>query len=126
MTPPAARTQVSTIPCSSRRDARDFESSPARHGPGTGIPRTKAALSPPSPETIQSTPPTAPTPAPSRPSATPPSPRKNAARPPAALSICLLPQQWLPFVDDYRTLCIAPPPTVRAVFERVGELALAM
>ena len=29
---------------------------------------------------------------------------------------------WLPIVGAYRTLCIAPPPGVRAVFESIGEL----
>jgi hypothetical protein len=29
---------------------------------------------------------------------------------------------WLPIVDAYRTICIAPTPEARAVFEAVREL----
>ena len=32
--------------------------------------------------------------------------------------------RWLPFVDTYRTLCLAPPPTLKAVFDGVRELTL--
>ena len=28
---------------------------------------------------------------------------------------------WLAFLDAYRTLCVAPPPQVRAVFESIQE-----
>jgi len=34
-------------------------------------------------------------------------------------------ENWLPFVHTYRTLCLAPPPEVKAVFEGLRELALA-
>jgi Phage integrase family len=30
---------------------------------------------------------------------------------------------WLPFVDTYRTLCAAPPPEIRGVFEDLRVLA---
>ena len=30
---------------------------------------------------------------------------------------------WLPIVDAYRTICIAPSPEVRAVFENIGEIS---
>jgi hypothetical protein len=29
--------------------------------------------------------------------------------------------KWLPIVDAYRTICIAPPPEVKAVFEAIRE-----
>jgi hypothetical protein len=32
---------------------------------------------------------------------------------------------WLRFVESYRTLCLAPPPEVKAVFEDLRHLALA-
>jgi hypothetical protein len=35
------------------------------------------------------------------------------------------PGNWLPFVESYRTLCLAPPPEVKAVFEGLRHLALA-
>jgi hypothetical protein len=31
---------------------------------------------------------------------------------------------WLPIVDAYRTLCIAPPPEVRHVLEAVQAMSL--
>ncbi len=32
---------------------------------------------------------------------------------------------WLPFVESYRTLCIAPSPEVKAVFEGLERLSVA-
>jgi hypothetical protein len=29
--------------------------------------------------------------------------------------------KWLAFLDTYRTLCLAPPPEIREIFERVKE-----
>ena len=37
-----------------------------------------------------------------------------------SITLCLI---WLPIVDAYRTICIAPSPEVRAVFEAVRELS---
>ena len=34
-------------------------------------------------------------------------------------------RKWLPFVDTYRTLCMDPPPTMRAVFEQLQGLPRA-
>jgi hypothetical protein len=34
-------------------------------------------------------------------------------------------EKWLPIVDVYRTICIAPSPGVRAVFEAIRELGTA-
>jgi len=30
---------------------------------------------------------------------------------------------WLPFVDAFRTICIAPTPEARSVFEAIKQLA---
>jgi hypothetical protein len=32
---------------------------------------------------------------------------------------------WLPIVDTYRTICVAPSPQVRAVLEAIRELGAA-
>jgi hypothetical protein len=32
---------------------------------------------------------------------------------------------WVPIVDTYRTLCIAPPQEVRAIFQAIRDLSAA-
>src|SRR5262245_43394006 len=33
--------------------------------------------------------------------------------------------EWLPFLDTYRTMCLAPEPALRRIFEDIRELRLA-
>jgi hypothetical protein len=35
------------------------------------------------------------------------------------------PQIWLPFLDTYRTMCLAPQPEFRRLLEQAGDLPIA-
>jgi len=34
-------------------------------------------------------------------------------------------KEWLPFIDAYRTLCLAPPPEMKMTFERLALMSFA-
>ncbi len=49
----------------------------------------------------------------------------SRVRQPLSAPSCLLPKEWLPFVDAYRTLCFDPPSEVRDTFEALRFLKTA-
>jgi hypothetical protein len=46
-------------------------------------------------------------------------------RPSARSPRALPPQIWLPFLDTYRTMCLAPQPEFRRLLEQVRDLPIA-
>ena len=48
--------------------------------------------------------------------------QQTKATPPEKSGLC---PNWLPFVDSFRTLCLAPTPEMKAVFNGFQDLALA-